>query len=256
MATSRTEDLIQLVFKNDVAFYVSRSRLCSVSGYFRELINGDASSASTRKLSLLQENHNTWQWFQTWLNTGRLRESYDLTRSGWINFLTLYFFAEEKIIPQLQNDLMDVMGDLIQRVAPDPKMITLIWSKTSARSALRGLIIEGFVYELYPCTVLRYHKYTNTDFLQDLIHYYQDISAPITSQACRPFMVPCRYHVHEPGDLPCPQAQGVVAQASNGMPESDAPRGPTVADSRFNGTGQFDNTPSIPSIPDAWNPGW
>ena len=201
-----------------MAFYVSKSRLCSVSGHFKELLNGDASIAGTKELYLGEENPRLWQWFQEWLNTGRLRESYDLNRTGWINLLTLYFFAKEKIVPQLQNDLMDVMGDLLQRVAPDPKIINLIWSKTSARSALRGLIIEGFVYELYPCTVLRYHKYNNTDFLQDLIHYYQDISLPITSQSCRPFMVPCRYHVHEIGDPPCPQAQGVLAQAITGMP--------------------------------------
>ena len=235
-----------------MVFYISKSRLCSVSKYFDQLINGDASSSGTKELFLLDDNHHVWQWFQIWLDTGRLRESYDLTESGWINFLTLYFFAEEKFVPKLQNELLDVMGDLIRRVAPNPRMIDLIWSKTSARSALRGLIIEGFVYELYASTVLRCHRYNNPDFLQDLIHYYQDMSAPITSQAFRPFMSPCRYHIHEAGDPPCPQAQGLFAKANNGTPVSNAPRGPILAvelESRFNGTGQSDNTLSMPSIP-------
>lgn len=194
-----------------------------------------------------------WHWFQIWLDTCRLRDRYDLTRSGWINFLTLYFFAVEKIVPQLQNQLLDVLGDLIQRVAPDPRMIDLIWSKTNARSTLRGLVIEGFVYELYAATVLRCHKYNNPEFLQDLIHYYQDISAPITSRAFRPCMVPCRYHIHEAGHPRCPQAQGIFAQTNTGMPMSNAPYGPMVTDgfeSRFNGTARNHNTGLIPVLPD------
>ena len=145
---------------------------------------------------------------------------------------------------------MDVMGDLIQRVAPDPEMVNRIWSKTGPRSALRGLVIEGFVYEFHATTVLRYHKYDNTQFLQDLIHYYQDTSAPITNQARKPFMVPCRYHVHEAGDPPCPQAHGVFARAKFGMLKFNAPPGPMVADSRFNGTEHFGYIGTIPSLPD------
>ena len=176
-----------------------------------------------------------------------MRESYDLIRSGWVNFLALYFFAEEKAVLQLQNELMDFMGDLIQRVAPNPEMVNRIWSKTGPRSALRGLIIEGFVYEFYAATVLRCHKYDNTQFLQDLMHYYQDISAPITNQARKPFMVPCRYHVHEAGD---PQDHSVFARAKFGMLRSNPPPGPTVADIRFNGIEHFGCTGPIPSFPD------
>nr|UPX44707.1 hypothetical protein FAC7G5_18 [Penicillium fuscum] len=226
------------------------SRLCSVSSQFRELLNGDASSGGTKELYMLDDNPRVWHWFQIWLREGRLKESYDLTRSGWVNFLTLYFFAEEKAVLQLQNQLMDVMGDLIQRVAPDPEMVNRIWSKTGPRSALRGLIIEGFVYEFHATTVLRYHKYDNTQFLQDLIHYYQDISAPLTNQARKPFMVPCRYHVHEAADPPCPQAHGVFARAKFGMLKFNAPPGPMVTDSRFNGTENFGYTGTIPSLPD------
>ena len=145
---------------------------------------------------------------------------------------------------------MDVMGYLIQRVAPNPEMVDRIWSKTGPRSALRGLIIEGFVYEFHAATVLRYHNYDNTQFLQDLIHYYQDISAPLTNQARKPFMVPCRYHVHEAGDPPRLQAHNRLVRAKFGMLKSDGPPGPMVADSRFDGTEHFGYTGTIPSLPD------
>ena len=197
--------------------YVCKSRLYSASSYFRELLNGKASPGGAQELYMPDEDPIIWHWFQVWLNMGRLRDKYDMSLAGWIDFLTFYFFAVEKDVPELQNQLMDVMGDLIQGVAPSPTMVELIWTKTGAKSPLRGLVIEGFVYEAYARTILRYHRYTNTEFLQDLVRCYQDISVTITNQSWRPSQVPCRYHVHGPGDPPCPQAQGVLAQAANGL---------------------------------------
>ena len=195
---------------------VCGNRLCSVSPHFRELLTGKASTDGTQELYLPNEDPRTWHWFKSWLNMGRLRDKFVF--AGWIDFLTFYFFAVEKDVPKLQNQLMDVMGDLIQRVAPSPTMVDLIWTKAGEKSPLRGLVIEGFVYELYARTILRYHRYTNIEFLQDLVRYYQDISATITDQSWRPSQVPCRYHIHGPEDPPCPQAQGVLAQAVNGLP--------------------------------------
>ena len=199
---------------------VCKSRLSGASAYFRELLSGKPSTGGIQEFYMPNEDPRVWHWFQVWLTMGRLRDKYDLNLAGWIDFLTFYFFAAEKDVPELQNQLVDVMGVLIQGVAPCPTMVDLIWTKTTAKSPLRRLVLEGFVYELCASAILRYHKYTNTEFLQDLIRYYQDISVTVTNQSWRPSQVPCRYHVHGPGDPSCPQAQVVLAQAANGLPLS------------------------------------
>lgn len=164
---------------------------------------------------MLDDNPMLWHWFQVWLNRGHLRDKLDLSVFGWKDFLTYYFFAVEKDVSVLQNQLMDVMGDLIQKFVPSSQMVELIWTKTGAESPLRKLIIEGFVYEHYARTMIRYNEYTNTKFLLDLVRCYQDISVTITNQSWRPAQVPCRYHIHGPEDPPCQQ---VLVQAANGLP--------------------------------------
>ena len=201
---------------------ISRNRLSGASAYFREILNGKPSTGGTQELYMPNEDPKVWHLFQKWLTVGGSQVTIDLNHAGWADLLVLYFFAAEKDVPELQNQLMDAMGELIQDVAPNPAIVNHIWTKTTAKSPLRRLVVEGFVYELCASAVLRYNKYTNTEFLQDLILYYQDISVTVTNESWRPSQVKCRYHVHGPEDPPCPQAQGVLAQAANGLPISHA----------------------------------
>ena len=137
---------------------VCRNRLSGASAYFRELLSGKPSTDGTQELHMPNEDPVVWHCFQVWLTVGRLRDKYDPNLAGWKDFLKFYFFAAEKDVPKLQNQLMDVMGVLIQGFAPNPTMVDLIWTKTTAKSPLRRLVLEGFVYELYASAVLRYHN--------------------------------------------------------------------------------------------------
>ncbi len=94
-----------------------------------------------------------FQVFIEWLYTGNLLfhcedpHVDERNSTKWSAMLNLYVFAEKRIIPMLQNDLVDAMWTFAQEMDYYPDIETIpAWAQTARTSPLHTFLVDLYVY--------------------------------------------------------------------------------------------------------------
>lgn len=84
--------------------------------------------------------------FQLWLYTGSILELHEQSRLPSTVLVDLYIFGETRIIPGLQNAVIDsTIDELIQHQLISVRSIDHLYANTSKRSPIRRLYVEMII---------------------------------------------------------------------------------------------------------------
>lgn len=128
-------------------FTAHKNLLCGRSDYFKAALTGEFTEAREGRITLDDEDPDTFRRFWSWLYTGSFyRELETFVLWGWA--LDLYIFAEKRFIPDLQNALMDALlddsRDWIGCMSPEWE-IPRVWPMVSEGSPLRAYLVDCFL---------------------------------------------------------------------------------------------------------------
>lgn len=128
-------------------FTVHKNLLCARSDYFKAAFTGTFTEAREGRITLEDEDPDTFRRFWSWLYTGNFYQELE-TFVLWCWALDLYIFAEKRFIPDLQNAVMDAMLDSSRNwigwMSPEME-IPRVWSKVSEGSPLRAYLVDCFL---------------------------------------------------------------------------------------------------------------
>lgn len=148
------------------SFGFHKALLCRRSAYFKAALNGNFKEAEDGVVILDDEDPHLFQVFNEWLYTGEFFfdcQGSDLDEKNsaqWSAMLDLYIFPEKRVIPKLQNDLVDTMWKFAQEMHHYPSIeVTPAWAQTAKTSPLHTFLVDLYVY--------------HAD-LQDLFHDYRE----------------------------------------------------------------------------------
>ena len=198
--------------------------LCQVSAFFKAALNGSFAEAKSRVVVLDDEDPGVFAHFVGWLYTGGIIIEEESQDSGILPFLgpfiDLYQFAEKRIIPTLQNEIIDAFIYLFDTKNESFGMLEIrrIWETTTASSKLRTFAIDHHVRSTN--SSLDFDALGESDkdcppqFLVAVAKAYHDIinaprattdpGDPLFYKKLKFWKNRCvRYHVHEPNDGKC-----------------------------------------------------
>ncbi len=134
------------------SFGLHKALLCQRSAYFKAALNGNFKEAEDGIVGLNDEDPHLFQIFNQWLYTGALLfDSQDLdpdekNSAQWSAMLNLYVFAEKRVIPRLQNDLIDTMWKFfLEDYFPAIEVIPA-WDQTAKSSPLHAFLVDLYVF--------------------------------------------------------------------------------------------------------------
>ena len=207
-----------------IRYAIHKGLLCSRSGYFKAALTGNFSEATDQVVTLDDEDPDTFRTFNAWLYTDVLVEDVDPEAIPWTLLFNIYVFAEKRIIPLLQNAVIDEIIRVNQKAPIPTTEIRRVWAKTAETSPLRKLLVDTklnedesyFMYQFQShidqydiafvaavairateLMTLEFNRPgTKPDTREDISRWLQVISDP--------WRVRCQhYHTHEPLDVHC-----------------------------------------------------
>ncbi|CAD0110786.1 unnamed protein product [Aureobasidium uvarum] len=132
-------------------FVVHKELLCFYSDYFRAPFDGSFKEAIEGKLTLPDENIDTFYLFDGFLYTNQLRNQERASGSNirCYNLSRLWVFGDKYLVPALQNMAMDCLVERLhivkKRLGSEPTM-SFIYDNTVHDSPLRRMAIDWQVY--------------------------------------------------------------------------------------------------------------
>ncbi|KAL8797391.1 MAG: hypothetical protein Q9195_000546 [Heterodermia aff. obscurata] len=127
-------------------FHIYKQLLSDASPYFKAAISGGYKESFEQKIELPEENPSMFERFQLWLYTGSIIELHEKDRLSSKVLVDLYIFGETRIIPGLQNAVIDsTIDELIQYQLISVRSIDYLYANTSKRSPIRKLYVEMIV---------------------------------------------------------------------------------------------------------------
>lgn len=162
------------------------------------------------------ENPEVFARFATWLYTGKVVSKEEVKASidndPFLPIIDLYVFAEKRIIPRLQNHIIDAVLRTLEKqvLIISRSVVGRIWKGTMESSKIRAFVLDYYVrYASLRGPATEYPP----EFLAAVAKaLYELIRAPTKNLLLdlTPFLkqdfwkLRCeRYHVHEPTDAKC-----------------------------------------------------
>lgn len=197
-------------------FGLHRGLLCHRSAYFKAALNGNFELAEDGVVVLDDEDPLLFQVFNEWLYTGNLlfhcEDPHIDKRNStkWSAMLNLYVFAEKRIIPKLQNDLIDAMWKFAidEDYYPDIEVIPA-WARTAKTSPLHTFLVDLYVYHANLQEFFRDDSEIVIDFHVDFVMRIARESNDLAfsdgnlSEDFNMWNNRCKYHVHEGSEPLC-----------------------------------------------------
>ena len=191
-------------------FSMHKGLLCYHSSHFEAQLTGPWSKSSrTGKDTIMLENEsiNAFERFNCWIYSGLLKADWSTE-----DLLETYIFAEMRIIPRLQNALVNRMLTLVRNKDMEmrPTVLNHAWKNTIK---LQPFLIDAFVfggdmdeahklsYEFLAAVARRSNDLykQGVDWCRGIYNYNGYFCAEE-----EPFSQPCeRYHVHEEESPSC-----------------------------------------------------
>ncbi len=128
-------------------YAIHKGLLCSRSGYFKAALTGNFREAEDQVVTLDDEDPETFRRFNAWLYTDVLVEDADPGTRSWSSLFNIYIFAEKRIIPLLQNTVIDSIIHLNALVRIPVGELRHVWSRTAESSLLRKLLVDIWLNE-------------------------------------------------------------------------------------------------------------
>ncbi|KAL8822219.1 MAG: hypothetical protein Q9191_007044, partial [Dirinaria sp. TL-2023a] len=126
-------------------FGIHKGVLCNASPFFRAALEGGFKETVEQTLELPEAAVDAFKLFQFWLYSRRFEKpsAYADTEETWTSFVQLYIFAEVHGMPELQNDVMDILCALFELGYPfDWSAITDVYKDCPSNSPLRRVIVD------------------------------------------------------------------------------------------------------------------
>ena len=132
-----------------VSFGVHKGLICSKSAYFKSRLEGGFKEASEAKVTLTDEDPDTFKRFNWWLYTGKvLFDEERVEDTNYDKLFDLYAFGEKRLIPHLQNACIDAVinRDIVTETIPYGEVVQQLWDKLPRQSPMRKLLTDLFVW--------------------------------------------------------------------------------------------------------------
>ncbi|KAL6716049.1 hypothetical protein ACLMJK_007011 [Lecanora helva] len=129
-------------------FLVHKNLLSNAANYFKAAFNGNFAEAQSQVLEMPEDGPEQFRWFVRWLYTDRvLQEGETLSESQFSILIPLYTFGEGRGIPDLQNEVIDVLVELEHSSKMIPtKLLNFVYEHTHRNSPLRRLFVDWLAY--------------------------------------------------------------------------------------------------------------
>lgn len=180
------------------------------SGYFRAAIknieDGNFSEASNGMIELPDESPGTFILFRRWLYAPDRKLARDLVTFDWkaLSFpqlCRLWTFSERRIIPALQNRVMDlIISKMSQRDVMSPEALQCAYTETASGSLLRKIVCFYHAQGRY------FIKNIDAKWFEE--PFFQSFAIDVTVMRATTAAMKdserlewdrCAYHVHEQG---------------------------------------------------------
>lgn len=132
-------------------FQIHKQLLCSKSTYFKAAFEGSFKEASEKKLHLLDEDPDIFQFYAIWIYNPNLEICGNNGEEMDINVCCrLYILADKLGSQDLQNTVMDVMHKNITGSFTDLKSETVnfVYNNTLPGSVLRDILVHALAWEM------------------------------------------------------------------------------------------------------------
>ena len=135
-----------MVGREKKVFKLHMQLLCDTSPYFSATFEGMFKEGKEQLLDLSEEDVAVFEQFQLWLYSGIIKPTAADDCMNQRVLVKLYVFGDKRGIPQLQNDAIDYLIDVIR----DPGsfhviLIPWVYENTTATSPLRTLFVDMMV---------------------------------------------------------------------------------------------------------------
>lgn len=210
-------------------FAIHKGLLCSRSGYFKAALTGNFREAEDQLVTLDDEDPRMFRRFNAWLYTDVLIEDGDTGAASWSSLIDMYVFAEKRIIPHLQNAVIDSIIRLKDYTLP-ASVIRYGWTRTAGASPLRKLFVDTMLTETedslkdefqnnieqYDITFVAAVALRAAELITLELDAKPDPEGEVVEEwlniACDPWREGCRrYHIHEPSEPRCNKMEDSTA---------------------------------------------
>ncbi len=188
---------------------IHQGLLCHVSAYFSGALTGNFKEAQEGVINLEDEDPKIFDRFNSWLYTGSvLSENEELHLSSWAFLIELYIFAEKRMIPTLQDLLMNIMIHLQEIVSSPTTIVTNYWPRFSSTSPLRAFLVSMYTTRVDLTQWLKSRQSgrefdsSESDFIVALTLRYYEITHDKRNISRDLWKSGCHWHVHDQ-NIPC-----------------------------------------------------
>ena len=203
LGRSLSDEILQIkVGPSDQVFEIHRGLLCDKASYFKAILESLGDWKEKREGIILKEvDPAIFERFDFWLNLDNVLYDHETAQSvPDIDLLKSYFFADERGVPGMQNQIIDtILEKVFYAKTLDIKHQRLIWENTPDRSPLRRLLVDTLVM-----TADELPELLETEEQQAL--YDKSFIVDVLIAKCKhPTTIPftefmerrCEYHIHD-----------------------------------------------------------
>ena len=131
------------------SFYIYKGVLCYFSDYFKAALCGEFTEANSDSVTLDENNPHIFGFVFRWLFTGKLAcADGNEEPLSQLELCLIWIFADQKIMPQLQNDSIDELYSAISKekvISNHEELLHAVYAGSTEGSAIRRMIVEGLV---------------------------------------------------------------------------------------------------------------
>lgn len=189
-------------------FGIHRALLSHYSSYFKAALTESFSESQAGVISLEDEDPEVFRAFNEWIYSTVLSYQHYAKDHTWSTLLDLYVFAEKRIIPRLQNAVIDAMIKYGGKSGSHPGTeIHLAWINTASSSPLHAFLAEFYArwVNLTKCFGQDSERRGcfDIDFVMQVAIALESLTDEFRSGNARLWEDRCLWHVHGSDDPGC-----------------------------------------------------
>lgn len=193
----------------DKTFKLHKGLLCEKASYFKTVYQSPGDWKEKREGLILKDvDPAIFQHFILWLYFGNIIDDDETMQSvKGIRLMQCYFFADERGIPGMQNQVIDTLLEKIKTTKVlFVKHQRLIWENTPDGSPLRRLLVDALAMTAIDIPEMLQTEENqalyNKSFIADVL--IAKCKHPITISGTEFVKRRCEYHIHDEVEPKCP----------------------------------------------------
>ncbi|KAL8754540.1 MAG: hypothetical protein Q9199_004271 [Rusavskia elegans] len=193
----------------DKTFKLHKGLLCEKASYFKTVYQSPGDWKEKREGLILKDvDPAIFQHFILWLYFGNIIDDDETMQSvKGMRLMQCYFFADERGIPGMQNQVIDTLLEKIKTTKVlFVKHQRLIWENTPDGSPLRRLLVDALAMTAIDIPEMLQTEENqalyNKSFIADVL--IAKCKHPITISGTEFVKRRCEYHIHDEVEPKCP----------------------------------------------------